>query len=114
MRQSITITGLGTEAFQSSHDNAMKIFLAFSDMFPEGALIGWDSTTFRTHPSIEFNARYFSRTSAGMDKSLSIPFGSDVDPDGVLEKMVDDNFIHGTDNHVEYKWRIVTSEGAIQ
>ncbi|PPQ97878.1 hypothetical protein CVT26_013050 [Gymnopilus dilepis] len=114
MRQSITITGLGTEAFQTGYENAMKIFLAFSDSFPEGTLSGWDSTTFRTYPCIEFNARYFSRTTAGVDKTLSIPFRTEVDPDGVLEKMVDDNFIHGTDNHVEYKWRIVTSEGAIQ
>ncbi|KAF8884440.1 hypothetical protein CPB84DRAFT_1750427 [Gymnopilus junonius] len=74
----------------------------------------WHGTMFGASQAFETGARYFSRVTATMDRTMSIPFGDLVDPEGILERLVDDTYIHGPDNHVDYIWRIVTKEGAIQ
>ncbi|KAF8875738.1 hypothetical protein CPB84DRAFT_1689515 [Gymnopilus junonius] len=114
MRQGVTITGIGSQTFEKCYENIQHIFVAFSNIFPEGTLEEWHGTMFGASQAFETGARYFSRVTATMDRTMSIPFGDLVDPEGILERLVDDTYIHGPDNHVDYIWRIVTKEGAIQ
>lgn len=114
MRQSVTVTGLGCEFFDRSHENVQQIYMAFANIFPPRTLEDWQDTKFEGHCAFDSNARYFSRVTANTNKAMSIPFGDHVDPEDVLEKLVDNDYIHGPDNHVEYKWRVMTREGAPQ
>ncbi|KAF8867578.1 hypothetical protein CPB84DRAFT_1757300 [Gymnopilus junonius] len=53
MRQEVTITGLGSEIFETCYKNIQQIYMAFSNTFPEGTLDGWQHTTFSTFNAIE-------------------------------------------------------------
>ncbi|KAF8900227.1 hypothetical protein CPB84DRAFT_1747491 [Gymnopilus junonius] len=73
MHQEVTITGLGSEIFETCYKNIQQIYMAFSNTFPEGTLDGWQHTTFSTFNAIEAGARYFSRVTLSMDKSMYKP-----------------------------------------
>ncbi|KAF8881522.1 hypothetical protein CPB84DRAFT_1687180, partial [Gymnopilus junonius] len=104
MRQGVTITGIGSQTFEKCYENIQHIFVAFSNTFPEGTLKEWHGTMFGASQAFETGAHYFSRVTATMDRTMSIPFGDLVDPEGILERLVDDTYIHGPDNHVDYIW----------
>ncbi|KDR84705.1 hypothetical protein GALMADRAFT_53198, partial [Galerina marginata CBS 339.88] len=103
MRQSVTLTGLGSTLFSQAIQNAQDIHQIFSRTFPQGALEDWNSALFEGHPAIDMNNRFFTlRKQAITDEIL--PFSNEVDPHGILAAAmgIDDQFVHTTENEVEY------------
>ncbi|KDR64926.1 hypothetical protein GALMADRAFT_149157 [Galerina marginata CBS 339.88] len=103
MRQSATLSGLGSALFNQAIQNAQDIHQMFSRTFPQGALEDWNPAMFEGHPAIDMNNRFFTlRKQAIMDEI--IPFSNEVDPHGILAAAMgaDDQFVHTTENEVEY------------
>ena len=61
----------------------------------------WTPTEFESHPSLDFVNRYFS-SRKHVKTEGHIPFDAKVDPQGILARLRDDEFIHTTDNTVRY------------
>jgi hypothetical protein len=103
IRQSVTISGLDTIFFDNVVMAVNEIYGMFDHAFTQGALGPWNLT--ESHgPSLEASNRYFTPSKPGLHLE-SIPFQENVDPFGVLAKMLTSSgarCVHTEDNEVEY------------
>lgn len=101
MRQSATITGLGTKLFDSGVDNIAKAYMWFINHFPEDAVEHWQPSALYPHSAIDVSSRYFTEKKVAPHE-VNIPFGPMVNPNGILARLQGGEYIHGQDNYVEY------------
>jgi len=108
----VQLTGLSTPSFQTCIDNLQHIHTAFGRQVPEGELESIQTATFLDHPCVDIATRYY--TSRREDPTgTTVPFSSDVDPNGILQAMVTDDHFHGVDNQVLY-YTLIGREGKKQ
>ncbi|TFK57877.1 hypothetical protein BDN72DRAFT_730887, partial [Pluteus cervinus] len=106
LQQAITLTGLGTETFESSIDALCKMHTIFSRQFPEGKLAPWQpvASAWTTGRGLVLTNRYFTRRSEA-NTMPSVPFSEGIDPRGILKKMLNSRIIHTEENEVRYYTR---------
>lgn len=100
LRQSVTITGLGTDAFTDAINAGRDIHRLFDRWFPEGKLEDWVSDT----STCEISAanRYFTPKDEVPPGECHVAFGKQADPQGILEDMAKEGYVHTEDNVVQY------------
>lgn len=110
LRQSLTITGLGSPTFGEAIKSAHKVFDIFQRQFAEDQVESWHSPTYSGHHSLNLSNRYLTPKRDAQDM-VHLPFTDAVDPRGVLEDMAKSNYIHGEDNEVSYFKCQIDQEG---
>lgn len=91
MCQSVTVTGLGCKFCNRGYENVQQIYMAFANIFLPRTLKDWQGAMSEGHPALESSARYFSRITPTTNRLMSTPFGENVDPEDMLEKLVDND-----------------------
>ncbi|RDB30758.1 hypothetical protein Hypma_005840 [Hypsizygus marmoreus] len=109
LRQSITISGLGTPTFEDALRSTTEIYGAFDRTFREGELESWGPSGGESD-ALEASNRYLTprRDAPGV---TSVPFGEGVDPKHVLLAMAGNDHVHTEDNEVLYYSRRTDKEG---
>jgi hypothetical protein len=100
LRQSITITGLGSELFDAASENISDIYAIFSRNFPPQKLLPWMSTHFNEHITITASNRLFTPQKDAPNQS-AISIGHNLDPTGRLTEMAGREYFHGEENRVQ-------------
>ncbi|KAM6489424.1 hypothetical protein JOM56_015141, partial [Amanita muscaria] len=101
LRQSISVTGLGTPYFEASMKGLSNIFVLFSQFVPADKLQTCSMMgKFGEHASLDTGNRYFT---AKKDNPTErhIPFSADVDPNRILERAAKGRYIHSEHNCYE-------------
>ncbi|KAF7977179.1 hypothetical protein HWV62_4623 [Athelia sp. TMB] len=101
MKQSIRLTGLGTEHFKSAIDGLANVAIFMGESLERGDIESWTPARYRCWQAIEVSNRYFVHQNSEGDM-ISVPLTADVDPDGVLAKAAGDDWVHAEDNRVGY------------
>ncbi|KIM84094.1 hypothetical protein PILCRDRAFT_68465, partial [Piloderma croceum F 1598] len=101
LRQAVSLTGLGTEKFEQSIDAIIHIHTIFSRTFKDGLLDPWLLSAFKDHNAIDISNRYFT-SHRQSPNTVQLPFHKLVDPDRILEGMVDRDIVHSEENDVQY------------
>ena len=102
LRQSVSLTGLGTSLFDTAIDGLADVYAAYSEFIslpklaPCGIVDEYDRFT-----TIELSNRYLTskRTTPTHEH---IPFNPDVDPQGLLTSAAGNAYIHTEHNVVKY------------
>ena|ERR1700683_3393539 len=104
MRQSITITGLGSDIFKTNIDKITAVESLFNREFRDNSLSDWSPSTFKDMPAIDICNRIFTKIDrTTLDSSPdSVEIHPAIDPTGELKKLAGQDFIHTIDNKVEY------------
>lgn len=110
LKQAISLTGLGTSKFEDTVEGLTKIFDLYSHSFEENQLNVWTTTEFSGHSAIDMATRYFTPIQDAPDKA-SVPFKNNVDPAGLLTRLMGNTFIHGSDNEVLFFRKKETGDG---
>ena len=117
LRQSITLTGLGSPTFSSALSAVKTIHDRFDRQFEEHALQPWTENEMvdGISKSLDLSNRYLTpATDAGGMRD--IPFLPGVDPRGILRSMAQgdgtQSYIHTEDNQVHYFSTCRDNEGA--
>ncbi|KAF8229908.1 hypothetical protein L208DRAFT_1478655, partial [Tricholoma matsutake] len=102
--QSVTVSGLNTPFFDNVEVAVSKIYGVFDHAFTQGMLGPWVLT--ESHSlSLEVSNHYFTPAKPGLHLE-SIPFQENVDPSGLLTKMLASSgarCTHTEDNEVEFE-----------
>ena len=109
LKQSVSLTALGVEGFQTAVESIEEIHRLFSRNFPEGALEGWAPSQFEGFLTIDAANRFFTHCSLANAADI-IPFSTTIDPDGVLKKGITERYIHTSENVVEYYEKTTVGE----
>ncbi|KAF8333312.1 hypothetical protein F5887DRAFT_1080341 [Amanita rubescens] len=113
IRQSVALTGLGTEQFGLAIKSLTDIYAFFSRFVPIDKLQPNNIVDrYGEHASIECYNRYFSMRK-DLPDSKPVPFGKDIDPKGILTRVAGTTYIHADINVVRYYERI-ESEGNLK
>lgn len=115
MRQSISLSGLGSKSFDSAIENIQDIHHIFGRTFAAGCLEPWIPNDFEGSQTIDAANRYFTpRLQATQDQI--IPFSRLVDPNSILTAAMgrDGTFTHTIDNEVDYYELVIDNEGPIR
>jgi hypothetical protein len=82
-------------------ESLLEIQSMFSRSFAEGTMEALSPDTFLSYPRLNIANRYF--TSRRDDPySVAIPFGSAIDPKGILADLANESWFHAPDNDVVY------------
>jgi hypothetical protein len=109
LRQGVSLIGADSLGFESAVESITGIHAAFSRQFKEGQLNNWQPSSSWNQPGIVANNRYLTLAKDTMPHDI-IPFSAIEDPKGILNKYVDDTYVHTSDNVVQYYERKL-SEG---
>ena len=114
LRQSISLTGLGTQTFEESRKAVIAIYTLLGGYVDRSklrpCLVGCD---YGEDSGFDASNRSFTSTrEAPMDKHT--PFSDDVDPNGVLACLVTATYVHSESNIVDYAERIKDSSGKVR
>ncbi|KAF8882598.1 hypothetical protein BD779DRAFT_1444737, partial [Infundibulicybe gibba] len=101
MRQSLMLTGIGSPTFELAVKAADEIYDIFHREFPEGRLERWQSEWHGAFAGLAMSNRYFTPKRDTPDM-IHIPFGTTIDPRGILENMRKEGYVHGEENEVMY------------
>jgi hypothetical protein len=101
LRQSVAITGLGSEMFARNIRAINTVQAFFSREFQENALMDWTSTSFQNTESIDVSNRYFI-SSRDASQLSPVELHPSIDPTGRLKLLASTDFIHTEDNQVQY------------
>ena len=103
LRQSTTLSGLGSDSFSKAIQGIRDIHGQFSRTFEDGCLEQWVPNQFEGHDAIDTANRFFTPRSQATTEEIT-PFSNVVDPDGILTSAmnIDDKFTHTIDNEVDY------------
>lgn len=107
-RQTVTLSGLGTEGFNQAVLALLKIHQFFRDNCAEGQVGNWVTHKDRGHPILTFGNRYLTTVTQDQpsQKVLSL---DDVDPLKILRNAVPDA-VHTTENQVLYFERVTKAK----
>ncbi|KAF6765475.1 hypothetical protein DFP72DRAFT_839309 [Ephemerocybe angulata] len=105
LRQHIRLFGGNATAFQEAADAIEKAYITFSGHFPDDGMAKWEPPTRENLPAIEVSSRYLTPRAACSPESV-LEVDDMIDPTRALRRMMEDDFVHGPDNKVDYKKRI--------
>ena len=88
-----------------------KAYVQFAGHFADGTMEGWMLETRSGDPILEANSRYMTHK-AICSVETAEKLDEYVDPYGVLQKLMEDEFVYGPDNKVEYMERVNTQDGS--
>lgn len=109
LRQSVQLTGLGTSTFNDCISNILNIYAMLSREVPPNTLEAYKTEQYRNYSCLNIYNRYF--TSRRDDPTgMSVDFGDDVDPRGILASLLTNGLFHGEDNKVLYFERDQTTK----
>ncbi|KAK0491753.1 hypothetical protein EDD18DRAFT_1358540 [Armillaria luteobubalina] len=101
LSQTICLTGLGSEGFEDTV-NAIKVMQQMGEWeFKEGELEDWKPSVVQGYTVVELLNQYF-RPHTASNKEESVPFSTDVDPEGILGRLMQHKLMHMDDNIVSY------------
>ncbi|KAF9465631.1 hypothetical protein BDZ94DRAFT_1306973 [Collybia nuda] len=105
LRQSLTISGLGTTKFDQALAAATEIYGAFDRTFPDGQLESWSASGFISpgdFSALDASNRYMIPR-RDVPKAQHQPFPPHVDPKRILEEMaIGSEHVHTEENSVFY------------
>lgn len=101
LRQTVGVTGLGSDAFAKVVEGINRISDKFERRFPEGTFECWNPNEFSGQLSVEASNRYFTSKRVNRN-AVHIGFSKDVDPNGILSGYSNDELVHDEDNRVLY------------
>lgn len=101
LRQSIVLTGFGSDIMKKAIENIHYIHGLFNQEFTQGALEAWTPGRFGQFDAIDISNRYFTRRS-DMNGETPIQFSRAIDPDNILTNALSNDFVHIQENVVEY------------
>jgi hypothetical protein len=96
-------------SFHSTVESITGIHATFSQQFKEGQLNPWQPSSSWNQPGIVTNNCYLTLAKDTMPHDV-IPFSTIEDSKGILNKYVDDTYVHTLDNVVRY-YECKLSEG---
>ncbi|TFK59185.1 hypothetical protein BDN72DRAFT_906086 [Pluteus cervinus] len=111
LRQSVTLSGLDSTKFETAVDRIHDIYNKYRRFFPENQLLPWNDLhcTITTGRTLTFSNRYFTRRNEA-PTLRAIPFTEEVDPKGLLTKLITGHLFHCSDNEVSYYTRYKDDE----
>ena len=98
-RQSIVLTGLGSEGFERAARAVLQIHTLFSSTLPEDSLLPWKPIRDSGYICLEFSNRYFKGKDDG--DATVLPLGRKIDPYDLLRSKCQ-SAEHTEDNVVLY------------
>jgi len=104
MRQSVSITGFSTEAFEQAIESITLIHTIFSRVFKDGILEHWQPSTFGEHPVIDMSNHYFTSRCQNPSAKL-LAFHHLVNSNSILTEIAVGDLIHTEENNVKhFEW----------
>ncbi|TFY61611.1 hypothetical protein EVG20_g6988 [Dentipellis fragilis] len=97
--QSVTVTGLGYDAFERAIHAIRNIHTLFSTRHRDLQL--WHPERRLQHPCLTFRTRYVTSKKIA-DPSVQIPFPSSIDPKGILASTFQGRGVRLEDNDVQF------------
>ncbi|KAJ2924233.1 hypothetical protein H1R20_g12863, partial [Candolleomyces eurysporus] len=110
IRQSAKITGFGNEDMLQCIKKIEAIYLKMSNQFKEGSFEPWQPSVFEGNAAMEANTRYFTQATHSTAGDV-VDFAPHVDPDGRLRDLMETEYVHTTDNRVEYMELVTNQDG---
>lgn len=103
IRQSVALEGMDSALFQEAIASIGHLHELYDRCFEEKQLERWSNQRTNGEEMLEASNRYLT-PKKDAPTSLSVPFGRNTDPKGILEDMLEDGegFVHTEDNIVEY------------
>ncbi|TFK48422.1 hypothetical protein OE88DRAFT_1647017 [Heliocybe sulcata] len=101
LKQSVQLTGLSTETWESVTEGISIIHRHMSRSFKDGMMLPWMHSEYQGYTCMDIPCRYFT-AQRHLDPSSGIAFDKQVDPRGVLTRLQDDTWFHTADNVVNY------------
>ena len=107
LRQSVTLSGLGSPTFQNALMAVNEIYGHFDRQFSEDVLEPWSCSPIDNDnfPCISLSNRYLTPASEAHGLE-AVPFHKGVDPKGILQSMAKGDglmtHVHTEDNQVQY------------
>jgi hypothetical protein len=87
-----------------------QAYICFYDHVEDGNMEPWTPSRFQDFSALDAYAKYFSHKGTHADAAREA-FDTKVDPEGVLQALVDNDFFHGPDNVVDYMLMMEGDEG---
>jgi hypothetical protein len=110
MRQQVKISGLDIPEFDAAWDTVTQAVDLLKQHVQPETLQTLEFLPYEGQRSVEAHARYFTDR-ALVPYEKNIPFGRAVDPLNLMADIQPPQFLHGTDNHVEYCKRVTKEDG---
>jgi hypothetical protein len=101
LRQSVMLTGFGSDIIKKAIDNIRYIHGLFDQEFMQGELEAWTPGRFGQFDAIDISNRYFTRR-CDMNGEAPIQFSHAIDPENILTNALSNDFVHIQENVVEY------------
>ncbi|TFK53315.1 hypothetical protein OE88DRAFT_1603193, partial [Heliocybe sulcata] len=101
LQQYVQLTGFSCLSWKDVISGLNIIHQHMSRMFKDGVMHDWLASEFQEHVALDISSQYFTQKKS-VNSSSSIPFNAQVDPKGILTKLIDDGWIHTADNTVGY------------
>ncbi|KAJ2924574.1 hypothetical protein H1R20_g12525, partial [Candolleomyces eurysporus] len=84
-----------------------------ANKLPDGALEPWQPAVHEASMAVEANARYFTPASSASSQDI-VDFAPFVDPTGQMRGLMEGDYVHTTDNRVDYMEIVTSSDGKTQ
>lgn len=101
VRQYVAITGFDSESFAKTLAGLARVRRLFEDSLPINKLDSLQLVSMDGIPALSCHTRYFT-TRRDCSSTILQNFGPHVDPNGDLEKLKGEDFVHTEDNIVQY------------
>ncbi|KAF8329028.1 hypothetical protein F5887DRAFT_1081409 [Amanita rubescens] len=112
LRQSVSLTGLGTPTFEAAVKGILDVYSLFGGHVPRDKLKPCGCIdAYGEFTSIDSSNRYFSSIKDCGPTERQIPFSSDTDPYGILSNLENSGYVHNINNVVEYYERTILETG---
>ena len=114
LRQSVSLTGLGTPTFDASMQGMLDVYAFFSSHVTCDSMKSCKNChNYGDNTTIELSNRYFSPVRK-MATENCVPFSKDVDPYGILGCLESANNAHCDVNVVEYYNHVARLSGSLR
>ena len=110
LRQNIKLTGFGSLEMERIVSQIEELYVKISGRFAEGTFEPWQPATFEGHLALEANTRYFTPAHYAVPDDR-VEFAPYVDCNGALRSLMEGEFVHTTDNRVDYLEQITAPDG---
>lgn len=91
----------------------LEVHHTFMRVLPKNSLEDWCPLMYGDHVAIDMTNRYFTDRH-DQPPTDTINFKSCVDPDGILDRLMGDDYIHTSENEVEYYEAFVGENGLVR
>lgn len=110
LRQGVTLTGLGCEAFETAVMGIVQVHDLIGSTMGEGMLEQWQPGDYLTHLAVNLSNRYFTPI-RDCPCLQPIPLGDTVDPRGIMKQLAGPDLVHTQENKVNYYRHIADATG---